>query len=171
MARLLVVGEYHLGDSVNKICEGSLVMQAPEQKDENEDEGVSSKDSDKEKEENDRPCPRLIFGTVSGMIGVVISLPESDFNVLKLLQKAMKEVIKGIGGLSHSEWRSFSNDYRKMPKVSTGFIDGDLVELFLDPYVTSKTRDKIMKLVNKDGKNALKEDEVFSLVRKLSRMH
>ena len=60
---------------------------------------------------------------------------------------------------------------RKMPKVSTGFIDGDLVELFLDPDVTSKTRDKIMKLVNKDGKNALKEDEVFSLVRKLSRMH
>ena len=165
MARLLVVGEYHLGGLVNKICEGSLVMQALEQED-NEEE---SKEDD---EATLLPRPRLMFGTVSGMIGVVISLSERDFNVLKCLEKAMAKVINGIGGLSHADWRSFSNEYRKTPKKSTGFIDGDLVELFLDPDVKS-LRNEIMEIMNTDGSKdvVMKEDELMSLVRKLSRMH
>ena len=104
------------------------------------------------------------------MIGVVISLSKRDFNVLKCLEKAMAKVINGIGGLSHSDWRSFSNEYRKTPKKSTGFIDGDLVELFLDPDVKS-LRNEIMEIMNTDKDVVMKEDELMSLVRKLSRMH
>ena len=167
MARLLVVGEYHLGGLVNKICEGSLVMQALEQED-----NESKKDDDDDDDTTLLPRPRLMFGTVSGMIGVVISLSKRDFNVLKCLEKAMAKVINGIGGLSHLDWRSFSNEYRKTPKKSTGFIDGDLVELFMDPDVKS-LRSEIMEIMNTDGKDTLKmkEDELMSLVRKLSRMH
>lgn len=43
----------------------------------------------------------------------------------------MRKVVRGVGGFSHSAWRAFSNQY--MPTgVSTGFVDGDLIEQFLD---------------------------------------
>ena len=42
----------------------------------------------------------------------------------------MCKVVKGVGGFSWEEWRSFSNDRRTVP--SRNFIDGDLVESFLD---------------------------------------
>ena len=48
-ARLDVVGEYHLGEFINRFRHGSLVMRMPE--------------SDSAK------IPTLIFGTVNGMIG------------------------------------------------------------------------------------------------------
>lgn len=161
-ARLMIVGEYHLGDNVNQFCEGSLVMRAV---------GSKDKDGAKEDEENEARA-KLMFGTVSGMIGVIISISKHDFLILQRLQKAMTKVIKGVGGLSHSDWRSFSNEYRRTPKQSSGFIDGDMVELMLDPDVNAKTREEILKLLNgEEGEEEVSEKELFALVTKLSRMH
>ena len=42
----------------------------------------------------------------------------------------MTKVVQGVGGLSHSEWRSFHNE--RKTQECRGFIDGDLVEMFLD---------------------------------------
>lgn len=42
----------------------------------------------------------------------------------------MAKVVQGVGGLSHAEWRSFHND--RKTQDCRGFIDGDLVEMFLD---------------------------------------
>jgi len=42
----------------------------------------------------------------------------------------MAKVIQGVGGLSHTEWRSFHND--RKTQECRGFIDGDLLEVFLD---------------------------------------
>ncbi|CAI7850853.1 unnamed protein product [Closterium sp. NIES-54] len=42
----------------------------------------------------------------------------------------LTKVIKGVGGLSHAEWRSFHNERKTVE--SKAFIDGDLVEAFLD---------------------------------------
>ncbi len=36
----------------------------------------------------------------------------------------------GIGGMSHAAWRSFHNEHQTRPCSS--FVDGDLVERFLD---------------------------------------
>lgn len=107
---LQVTGEYHLGEFVNTFRHGSLVMRLP----------------DPEAKE----IPTVIFGTVNGVIGVVASLPQDLFQFLLRLQNAMEKTVQGLGGLSHSEWRSFSSE-RKVAD-SKNFIDGDLIEQFSD---------------------------------------
>ena len=57
-------------------------------------------------------CGTLIFGTVSGRIGVIARLSEVQFQFLLQLQSALNEVITSVGNLSHDEWRSFHNDRR-----------------------------------------------------------
>jgi hypothetical protein len=61
-----MVGQYHLGDFVNKFRHGSLVMKLP--------------DSDAAK------IPTVLFGTINGAIGVLASLPEEQFAFLQHLQ-------------------------------------------------------------------------------------
>ncbi|RVW39468.1 DNA damage-binding protein 1 [Vitis vinifera] len=88
--RLEVVGEYHLGEFVNRFRHGSLVMRLP--------------DSDVGQ------IPTVIFGTVNGVIGVIASLPHDQYVFLEKLQANLRKVIKGVGGLSHEQWRSFNNE-------------------------------------------------------------
>lgn len=52
-----------------------------------------------------------IFGTQDGMIGTVSQLEPEEWKFLHGVQQAMTEVVKGIGGLKHSDWRSF-HDHR-----------------------------------------------------------
>ena len=61
-----MVGQYHLGDFVNKFRHGSLVMKLP--------------DSDAAK------IPTVLFGTINGAIGVLASLPQEQFAFLERLQ-------------------------------------------------------------------------------------
>ena len=54
--------------------------------------------------------------------------------LLLRLQNGIDRCIGGIGGFSHSQWRAFCNE-RNIPgknSTSKNFIDGDLVERFLD---------------------------------------
>jgi len=108
--RLEVVGEYHLGEFVNRFRHGSLVMRLP--------------DSEASQ------IPTVIFGTVNGVIGVIASLPQEQFLFLQKLQQSLVKVIKGVGGLSHEQWRSFSNERKTVD--ARNFLDGDLIESFLD---------------------------------------
>jgi hypothetical protein len=61
-----MVGQYHLGDFVNKFRHGSLVMKLP--------------DSDAAK------IPTVLFGTINGAIGVLASLPQEQYKFLERLQ-------------------------------------------------------------------------------------
>ncbi|KAE9461432.1 hypothetical protein C3L33_06662, partial [Rhododendron williamsianum] len=97
--RLEVVGEYHLGEFVNRFRHGSLVMRLP--------------DSDVGQ------IPTVIFGTVNGVIGVIASLPQDQYQFFEKLQSNLRKVIKGVGGLSHEQWRSFYNEKKtSMPRIS-----------------------------------------------------
>ena len=60
------VGQFHLGEFVNRFRRGSLVMKLP--------------DSEAAK------IPTLLFGTINGSIGVVASLPQQQFAFLSRLQ-------------------------------------------------------------------------------------
>lgn len=108
--KLEVVGEYHLGEFVNLFRHGSLVMRLP--------------DSESSQ------IPTVIFGTVNGVIGVIASLPQEQYQFLEKLQMNLVKVIKGVGGLSHEQWRSFSNERKTVD--AKNFLDGDLIESFLD---------------------------------------
>jgi DNA damage-binding protein 1 len=62
--------------------------------------------------------------------GVVTQLPSEFYQFLLELQTRMAKVIKPVGKIEHSFWRSFATE-RKMEPCE-GFIDGDLIESFLD---------------------------------------
>lgn len=145
--RLEVVGEFHLGEFVNRFRKGSLSMHVPES-------GVAQ-------------IPTLLFGTVNGVLGVVASLPQEEFNFFNKLQDKLRGspgkpgVIKGVGGLLHSEWRSFQNDRKTV--AAHNFVDGDLIEAFLE-----LPADK-MQTVADDM--AVSVEELSKRVRDLERLH
>lgn len=61
-----MVGQYHLGDFVNRFRHGSLVMKLP--------------DSEAAK------IPTVLFGTINGAIGVIASLPQEQYQFFSKLQ-------------------------------------------------------------------------------------
>jgi len=130
------------GDFVNRFRHGSLVMRMPES-----DAGLV------------RSTP-LLYGTVGGALGVVAAIAEEQFQFFAALQQQLtkvgtphapkevhhhhttrqstdelpppppSKVVRGVGGFAHDQWRAFSNERKSVP--SRGFIDGDLIERFLD---------------------------------------
>ena len=104
-------GQFHLGEFVNRFRRGSLVAKA--------------RDAD---EPANAEC--VLFGTVSGSLGVLASVDKDTFDFALKVQNAMNQVVQGVGGLSHEKWRSFHNEHQTRP--ARGFVDGDAVERFLD---------------------------------------
>ncbi|KAJ1916461.1 DNA damage-binding protein 1a [Mycoemilia scoparia] len=108
---LKVEGSWHLGDLINQIRPGSLVMDIPDP---------------------DLPIkPTLIFVTLTGAVGVVANIESNKCGrILERLQANMANLLTPVGLLPHKKWRSFTNLNRTSDPF--GFIDGDLVETFLD---------------------------------------
>lgn len=105
------VAQYHLGDFVNVFRHGSLVMQ-----------NVG------EKTTPTQGC--VLYGTVSGAIGLVTQIPTDFYEFLRSLEERLTHTIKTVGKIEHCFWRSYCTDMKI--ETSEGFIDGDLVESFLD---------------------------------------
>lgn len=139
--RLEVVGEYHLGEFVNRFRHGSLVMRMP--------------DSDVGQ------IPTVIFGTINGVIGVIASLPHEQYVFLEKLQSNLRKVIKGVGGLNHEQWRSFNNE--KKTVEARNFLDGDLIESFLD--LNRSKMDEISKSMD------VTVEELCKRIEELTRLH
>lgn len=88
---------------------------------------------------SDQPCiakPELLYCTVNGGIGVIATLDQKHFEMLEDLELAMANVLSHPGSLPHKEylhltrWREFRNERTR--KAAFNFIDGDLVEMFLE---------------------------------------
>ena len=139
--RLEVVGEYHLGEFVNRFRHGSLVMRLP--------------DSEMGQ------VPTMIFGTINGVIGVIASLPHDHYVFLEKLQAILVKFIKGVGSLSHEQWRSFHND--KKTSEARNFVDGDLIESFLD--LNRGKMEEVAKAM------AVPVEELSKRVEELTRLH
>ncbi|XP_010445239.1 PREDICTED: DNA damage-binding protein 1b-like [Camelina sativa] len=140
-ARMEVVGEYHIGEFVNRFRHGSLVMRLP-------DSEIGQ-------------IQTVIFGTVSGMIGVLASLPQEQYAFLEKLQTSLRKVIKGVGGLSHEQWRSFNNEKRTAEAKS--YLDGDLIESFLD--LSRGKMEEVSKGMD------VQVEELCKRVEELTRLH
>lgn len=105
------VAQFHLGDMVNVFRHGSLVMQNV----------------------GERTTPTqgcILYGTVSGAIGLVTQIPQEFYEFLRTLEERLTHTIKSVGKIDHPFYRSFNTDMKQEP--CEGFIDGDLVESFLD---------------------------------------
>jgi len=111
-ARLDCVGRYHSGEFINRIRAGSLVMNIP----------GSDNDS--------AVIPTHLFGTINGVVGVIAPLSKVQYEFLLRLEECLQDHIRGVGGFSHKQWRTFVNERREESKCN--FIDGDLIESLLD---------------------------------------
>jgi len=143
-SRLEVIGQYYLGDFVNRFRPGSLVMKLP-------DSQVAK-------------IPTMLFGTINGAIGVIASIPAEQYALLLALQDAMRKVIKGVGGFDHKEWRAFVSPFMRTNADSNGFIDGDLIEQFID--LKKESADAVLSELP-----SIDADAIFRIVEDLSRLH
>ncbi|CAL4129658.1 unnamed protein product [Meganyctiphanes norvegica] len=146
------VGRFHLGDFVNVFRHGTLVMQ-----------GVP--------EATTLTQGHVLYGTVHGALGLVTSLPLDLFNQLLELQKRLAKVIKSVGKIDHDFYRSFSTE-RKTERCE-GFIDGDLIESFLD-LNPDKMKEVSQGLMVSDGTGMKTEatvEDLIKIVEELTRIH
>jgi len=163
--RLDTVGEFHLGEMCNKFMSGSLVMpnsstdmtkanmngnrrrnlSSPKKKISKDNSNTSSGSRPK------RPVVAIgsqsLFGTVDGTLGVILGLDSATAAFFSCLEKSMEHVIMPIGNFSHEQFRAFRTEDRSHP--CHGFVDGDLVESFLD--LDLSTMEKVVQQMNKDG--------------------
>ncbi|KAJ2797663.1 hypothetical protein H4R21_004232, partial [Coemansia helicoidea] len=110
--QLHVEGRWHLGDMVNVIRAGSLVMDIPDP----EFPGLLR--------------PQLVFGTLHGALGVVASVEDGKLGrVLARLQTNMAHLLPTPGLWDYARWRGYASDQRSTGAF--GFLDGDLIEQFL----------------------------------------
>ncbi|XP_014225976.1 DNA damage-binding protein 1 [Trichogramma pretiosum] len=146
------IGQFHLGDMVNVFRHGSLVMQHL---------GESSTPTS--------GC--VLFGTVSGAIGLVTQIPTSFYDFLKSLEDRLTNVIKSVGKIEHHFWRSFNTDLKI--EACEGFVDGDLIESFLD-LNHEKMTEVIQGLTIDEGGGMKKDatvDDIVKIVEDLTRIH
>jgi len=99
----------------------------------------------------------MILLAVNGAVGVVATLPPEEFKFFSALQDNLGKVIKGVGGLDHASWRSFSNERKVVP--SRGFIDGDLIESFLE--LSRDRKEQVVKKIEHFGGGFKQKDRKF----------
>ncbi|KAF7990593.1 hypothetical protein HCN44_000398 [Aphidius gifuensis] len=146
------IGQFHLGDMVNVFRHGSLVMQHL---------GESSTPTN--------GC--VLFGTVGGAIGLVTQIPSYYYEFLRNLEDKLTTIIKSVGKIEHRFWRSFNTKLKV--EQCEGFIDGDLIESFLD-LNPDKMVEVATGLTIDDGQGTKKEatvDDLAKIVEDLTRIH
>ena len=129
-----------------------------------------------------------MFGTVSGAIGMyslsshqffindfstglVAQIPADFYNFLLDVQNRLTKVVKSVGKIEHEFWRSFSTERKTEPPY--GFIDGDLIESFLD-LKRDAMKSVCEGLMIDDGSGMKREatvDDLIKTIEELTRIH
>lgn len=137
--RLEISGEFHLGELVNAFKHGTLSNRPAEQLPNIDKSGIQPVVNF-----TGSTHQSILFGTVSGAIGTILSIDESAYIIFRALMKCIQSVVHSVGGLPHADWRNFANDKKYGTQSNT--IDGDLVELFLE--LTPAEMSKVTALLN-----------------------
>ncbi|XP_078488392.1 DNA damage-binding protein 1 [Ciona intestinalis] len=142
---------FHVGDSINTFRHGSLVMQNVGET------AVPSKG-------------HILFGTVHGSIGVITTVDEDLYAFLHSIQNRLAKVIKSVGNIDHESWRSFCTNEKT--EAHRGFVDGDLIECFLD--LNREKMAEVAKglMVKEHGtKREATVDDLIKAVEEMNRIH
>lgn len=114
---------------INVMRPGSLVMSAPDS-DAAAADGDAGKDGVGLAGSRNGRLPSVLYGTRAGGIGVVASLDAPTFALLRSVEQALADRLRGVGGLSHHQYRAFRSTKRRAD--ASGFVDGDLLESYLE---------------------------------------
>ena len=110
-----------------------------------------------------------LMGAISGYIGLVLQLPLPLYQLLRSLQLALAEYVPSVGKIDHNTWRSFESS--EGTSNTTGFIDGDLIETYLD-LAKSIQHDLIKDLKGENNISLnITAEEVVKIIEELSRIH
>ena len=80
-----------------------------------------------------------------------------------VVQACLRKVIKGVGGLDHAHWRSFHSE--RTTQECRNFVDGDLIEQFLD-----LDREKI-EAIAKDMGGETSGEDLVKAVEEMAQLH
>ncbi|KDQ62210.1 hypothetical protein JAAARDRAFT_121297 [Jaapia argillacea MUCL 33604] len=153
-ASLECQGSYHLGEMVNKFVPG-------------ESSKVSS-----QSRLVDTILPRQLFFTSSGRIGAILDLGPDLSLHMGDLQRNMEELIRGPGGVRHSEWRSPANSRGRSDAThSFGFLDGDFLEQFLALAPDSMMAKRVLDGTDVAKRLKLSCSQITSILETLQGMH
>uniref|UniRef100_A0A915KYR4 DNA damage-binding protein 1 n=1 Tax=Romanomermis culicivorax TaxID=13658 RepID=A0A915KYR4_ROMCU len=115
----------------------------------------------------------ILFGTNSGAIGLVVQIPEKLFTFLCNLENRLLKNICSVHRIEHLSWPSVDRDDGVESVV--GFVDGDLIESFLD-----LSADQMSNVINgmqmvddetSDMKRKATVDDVIKIVEGLSQLN
>ena len=145
--RLQVVSQFHLGDQVNRFRAGSLSMKLP-------DSAVAGVET-------------VIYGTIGGCLGLIVSLSKEQWELLVKVQEAMMKVVHGVGGLSWEDFRKFYSMHKSsMNANQIPIIDGDLTETLLE--LKKEKKEEVLAGLQSQGVDT---DQAVRLVEELARLH
>ncbi|TPX39150.1 hypothetical protein SeLEV6574_g07407 [Synchytrium endobioticum] len=149
--RLELIGEWHLADQVNRFRQGSLVIQLPDSQ--------------------PPAIPRFLFCTLTGTLGVICTLSDDMFALLSQVEANLSNVIKGVGGLDHAEYRSFIDERRIGRPGGKNFVDGDFVERILE-----LDEARLLRVIEGNGmdetsKLNMTSEALVRLIEDLNRLH
>jgi len=131
--------------------------------------------------------PSMLFGTVHGMLGAILTLPPSLYRYLKRAEAAVERTLKFVGEFSHEHWRGWYNEESTYAPIdynagSQGFIDGDLLELLLE--LGPAQIEEVVKAMNADtsipvaclhpdgiSQGPAVASELVAVIEELSRKH
>ncbi|CAF3642646.1 unnamed protein product [Rotaria sp. Silwood1] len=144
------LGLCHLGENINVFRHGCLVTQQTA-------ESTVSLET----------C--TLMGGVSGYIGLLLQLTSTLYQLLMSLQLALADYVPSVGKIDHGAWRSFESDGRS--DVSCGFVDGDLIETYLDlPKSVQQELIQDLRGENNIPINTTVE-ELVKIIEELARIH
>jgi len=150
--RLEQVGNYYLGDCVNKFIPGVLASQP------SSDDGVRAEQ---------------MFVTSTGRIGVVSEFDKELSLHMTALQRNLANIISGPGKVKHSKWRAPKNSRGGSDAIgeASGFLDGDFLERFLDYENGSQEAQKVMAGNNEAENLAIPFADVVRVLEQLQSIH
>lgn len=152
---LETVSEWNVGDLIQKFQFGSLGNIDPDLKSSTPTASTLLSSS-------------LLFATVNGAIGIIADLTEERYKLLWHVQNNMTKVIKSIGGFNHSDWRNIAATLERKEERSY-FIDGDLIESFLD--LTPQQMQQVIDGHNNGKRLDYSIEDVCKVVEELMSLH
>ena len=115
--------------------------------------------------QNDEKINIIFFVTLEGTLGQIIQINKETYMFLKALQDFLIKRNENIGGFDYNNWKMFR--YGIINKTAQGYIEGDIIEKFLNN--DDKIKKQILKELNYNWNKQY--DEIIHILEILVNNH